>query len=55
MGKRDNKRKNIFQPVENHESAAWANIEEIKNISNVTIPGEMQAYYAKEYVDENEK
>lgn len=42
-------------PIENHETAAWANIEKTKPLSNVNIPDEWQAWNAKEYVDENEK
>jgi hypothetical protein len=42
-------------PIENHETAAWANIEKMKPVSNVTIPNEIQVRNAKEYVDTNEK
>jgi hypothetical protein len=42
-------------PVENHATAAWANIADTKNVSEVTMPDELQALNAKEYVDENHK
>jgi hypothetical protein len=42
-------------PIENHETAAWANIEKTKPLSNVAIPNEAEVINAKEYVDENEK
>jgi len=43
------------KPVENHKTAAWANIEKTKPISNVAQPSVNQTHNAKEYVDENEK
>lgn len=49
------KAKNQQKPVEYHETAAWANKEKCKNISNVNIPDETQVFNAKDYVDENEK
>lgn len=42
-------------PIENHETAAWADIEKIKPISKVTLPGEEQVVEAKDHVDQNEK
>ncbi|MDD4753736.1 MAG: DUF3787 domain-containing protein [Desulfitobacteriaceae bacterium] len=53
----NNKFKEKFQqtPVENHYSAAWANIEKTKSISQVTQPSEIDAEYAKEWVEENQK
>ena len=42
-------------PVENHETAAWADKNNLKNVSGVTIPDEIQVIEAKEFVDENEK
>lgn len=55
MAKNVAKEKFIKIPIENHENAAWANIEKTKPISNVTIPDEIQVRNAKEYVDSNEK
>lgn len=49
------KEKNIAKPVENHDTAAWANIQKTKHVSNVNIPSEVQVRNAKEYVDTNEK
>ncbi|MCI1960231.1 MAG: DUF3787 domain-containing protein [Clostridia bacterium] len=43
------------KPVENHKTAAWANVEDTKNSSNVAKPSQYQTKNAKEYVDENEK
>ncbi len=42
-------------PVENHATAAWASTEDLKDISGVNIPDELQVMNAKEYVDENHK
>ena len=42
-------------PIENHETAAWAGIEERKPISKVTLPGEDRVEDAKDHVDRNEK
>ncbi|HVI39889.1 MAG TPA: DUF3787 domain-containing protein [Anaerovoracaceae bacterium] len=42
-------------PVENHATAAWANMDSLKDVSGVNIPDEMQVMNAKEYVDENQK
>jgi len=53
----DNKYKESHMrvPIENHATAAWANINELKPDSGVNIPDELQIYDAKEYVDENHK
>jgi hypothetical protein len=42
-------------PVENHDTAAWADIEEMKPVSRVNIPSEEDIRNAKEYVDSNQK
>jgi hypothetical protein len=42
-------------PIEKHDTAAWANIERTKPVSNVTIPSEIHVRNAKEWVDTNEK
>jgi hypothetical protein len=49
------KEKFMAMPIENHETAAWANIEKTKPLSNVSIPDESEVFNAKEYVDENQK
>lgn len=53
----ENKFKQTFiaKPVEQHKTAAWANIENTKPVSNVSIPSEIEVSNAKEYVDTNEK
>lgn len=51
-----NKRKSFsMEPIEKHDTAAWANIYKTKPISGVTIPSEIDVRNAKEYVDTNEK
>jgi hypothetical protein len=53
----DNKYKERFMsiPIERHETAAWANIAETKNVSEVTIPSDFEVSEAKDWVDENHK
>lgn len=55
MAKNTAKARDRKVPVEEHNTASWANIERSKPVSNVTMPGETQVTYAKEYVDTNEK
>lgn len=43
------------EPVEKHDTAAWANIKEKKPVSNVPIPDVVDVENAKEYVEENKK
>lgn len=42
-------------PIEKHDTASWANIEEMKPVSNVQIPNDFEVMNAKEWADENEK
>ncbi len=49
------KEKSMSIPIERHDTAAWANIESMKPVSNVTIPSDIQVTNAKEHVDNNEK
>lgn len=42
-------------PIEKHDTAAWANIEKTKPLSNVAIPSELEVDNAKDWVDSNEK
>lgn len=49
------KQKFMAMPIEKHETAAWANDEESKPLSNVKVPSETEVRNAKEYVDTNEK
>ena len=46
---------NRKEPIENHRTAALADIEEVKSVSNVAIPSDSDVYNAKDYVDANEK
>ncbi len=48
-------KRTIKRPVENHETAAWANAESVKRESGVNIPSELEVRNAKEYVDSNQK
>ncbi len=48
-------KKNPKKPVENHKTAAWANIQTINSVSNVSHPSIIQAIHAKEYAEENQK
>lgn len=49
------KEKFMAMPIENHETAAWANFEGSKPLTNVNLPDESEVMNAKEYVDENQK
>lgn len=49
------KEQSIRTPIENHRTAAWANINETKPVSNVPIPDVSEVQNAKDYVDANEK
>lgn len=48
-------KKNNLKPIEKHDTAAWANIEDVKPVSNVSIPSERQMRNAKAHVDSNQK
>lgn len=50
-----NKKNLKKQPVEKHNTAAWADIDKNLPVSNVAIPSEAQVINAKEWVDANEK
>jgi len=43
------------KPKENHKTAAWSNVEDVSEISNVAHPNQTQTMEAKEYVEENQK
>lgn len=49
------KEKFMAMPIEKHDTAAWANIEDLKSVSNVSIPNETEVKNAKDWVDTNEK
>ncbi|QZY55028.1 CDIF630_02480 family spore surface protein [Crassaminicella profunda] len=50
-----NKLNKNTKPIENHKTAPWANIEDLKSQSRVPIPNELEVENAKEWVDDNEK
>lgn len=52
---KDKKDNSCETPVEKHDTAAWANIEEVKDISHVSIPNQSEVRNAKDWVDSNEK
>jgi len=43
------------KPIEQHTTAAWANAETLKELSNVAIPNELEVGNAKDWVDTNQK
>ena len=49
------KLKNMAKPIENHDTAAWANQASFKAVSKVNIPDEEQVINAKNHVDSNQK
>lgn len=53
----DNKTKNKKKKkqIENQDTAAWANRDQLKPVSQVSIPDIEQVENAKDYVDENQK
>ena len=55
MAENKYKESHMRTPVENHATAAWADKNNLKDVSGVNIPDEMQVIEAKEFVDENEK
>lgn len=55
MSEKTTKESLKLRPIEQHTTAAWANIEKIKELSKVTIPSELEVGNAKEWVDSNEK
>lgn len=48
-------KENKAMPIENHATAAWANIEKTKPVSKVAIPNVLEVMNAKDYVDGNQK
>lgn len=51
----DSNYKKMAAPIEKHDTAAWANIESVKQVSKVNMPSEDQVDNAKEHADSNEK
>ncbi|MDI3548368.1 MAG: hypothetical protein PWR10_2020 [Halanaerobiales bacterium] len=55
MAKNKFKEKINEMPIENHRTAAWANIEKMKKESRVPIPNNIDVEFAKKWVEENQK
>lgn len=55
MAKNKFKERHMGKSIEKHDTAAWADINELKPISRVPIPSDFQVKNAKEYVDSNQK
>lgn len=57
MNKSGDYRKQTFmqKPIERHDTASWADIEELEPETGIIIPKEIGVINAKEYVDQNEK
>ncbi|MDV3428879.1 MAG: DUF3787 domain-containing protein [Bacillota bacterium] len=55
MDKNTNRKNFKKQPIEKHNTAAWADADSMLPVSNVAIPSEAQVINAKEWVDTNEK
>lgn len=51
---KNNKESFMAMPIEKHDTAAWANIANMKPICNVSIPSEVEVRNAKEWVDTNQ-
>ncbi|WP_422821919.1 CDIF630_02480 family spore surface protein [Thermoclostridium stercorarium] len=51
------KKKQMFmqKPIERHDTASWADIEQLEPETGVIIPKESGVINAKEYVDQNQK
>lgn len=55
MAKNKFKEKHMVQPIENHDTAAWASQSQFKAVSKVNIPDDQQVENARDYVNENQK
>lgn len=55
MAKNKKKEKHMGMPIEEQNTAAWANIERKQPVSEVPIPDEDAVHNAKEWVDTNQK
>jgi len=55
MVKTTDKKNENKQPIEKHNTAAWADVSTKLPVSNVTIPSETNVENAKDWVEENEK
>ncbi|HZJ76331.1 MAG TPA: DUF3787 domain-containing protein [Oscillospiraceae bacterium] len=55
MSENRSKQKNVTVPIEKHQTAPWADMESLKQISRVYKPSEMEVWNAKDWVDSNHK
>ncbi|MBC8061521.1 MAG: DUF3787 domain-containing protein [Clostridiaceae bacterium] len=55
MTKNKSKENNVKEPIEKHDTAAWANLSEEKPVSKVSVPSDFEVTNAKLWVDENKK
>ena len=49
------KRKHYSLPVEDHSTAAWANLAGHKEVSRVGLPSVLDVELAREWAEENQK
>ena len=55
MSRNNYKDSHVNTPIEQHDTAAWANINKQKAVSKVLIPSDAQVANSKEHVDTNQK
>jgi hypothetical protein len=55
MNKDVSEKKPVTQPIEKHDTAAWADINENQPVSNVPMPSDFAVENAKKWVDTNQK
>ncbi len=55
MNKNKLKYRKVSLPIESHQTAAWANINNVKQLSKVPVPSLLEVINAKEWVEENQK
>ncbi|AKL94518.1 hypothetical protein CACET_c10150 [Clostridium aceticum] len=55
MAKNRFKEKHLGRTIEHHTTASLMNMKDLKPVSRVPIPDEVEIKNAKEYVDTNEK
>lgn len=55
MTKNNLKKDSMKKPIERHDTAAWINHINMKPVSRVMIPDEIDVSNAKDYVDANQK
>lgn|GEM_PF-371384 len=49
------KRRRYSRPVEDHSTAAWANLAGQKEVSRVGLPSDVDVELAREWAEENQK